>query len=360
MNRLEHVGERIHGWRGVASVALFPALLGGCVAAGLGGIHAGVWPALLPVALAPIVVTVVLLAERWLPHREEWRPGGAAIRTDMAHLVVSAVLLPPLIRWLISVLLLPAAAWISSSAGAGWWPTGWPLMAQLLLALVLTDFTDYWVHRLAHQVPFLWRFHEVHHEPEHLYSLNSSRVHPFEVLWGHSVDMAPLIILGCGLEAMTLWTIFHGVIIFCAHANVDFRTGFLAWIVNTPELHRWHHSKNLQEANSNYSGNLVLWDIVFGTRRLPKRGAAEVGLSSPSRIPKDYLGQLTAPFQRRPVGNAATRLQARDHPSCWAADHPAGRHPDPASEGEQPGSGKPTASSDGIGVECTERDTASR
>jgi len=125
----------------------------------------------------------------------------------------------------------------------------------------------------------------VHHEPEHLYSLNSSRVHPFEVLWGHSVDMAPLIILGCGLEAMTLWTIFHGVIIFCAHANVDFRTGFLAWIVNTPELHRWHHSKNLQEANSNYSGNLVLWDIVFGTRRLPKRGAAEVGRPVDRSVP---------------------------------------------------------------------------
>jgi sterol desaturase/sphingolipid hydroxylase (fatty acid hydroxylase superfamily) len=285
------------GWRRAASVVLFPVLLGSCLAAGFHGIEAGVWPPLIVVLLAPVVVGVVVAAERWMPFRTDWRATARDLRTDAMHLVVSTMLLPPLIRWLLTAALLPGAAWLSGAAGFPVWPSSWPLLLQLVLALVLADLTGYWVHRLAHEVPLLWRFHMIHHQPDHLYSLNSGRVHPVEVIWGHACDMAPLILLGCGIEALTMWTIFHGVVIFCAHANIDVRTGVLAWIVNTPELHRWHHSRNLHEANRNYSGNLVLWDLVFRTRFLPKARPVEVGIAGRRQTPDDYLGQLAAPFR---------------------------------------------------------------
>ncbi|NIR61800.1 MAG: sterol desaturase family protein, partial [Gammaproteobacteria bacterium] len=50
-----------------------------------------------------------------------------------------------------------APAW--RPAVVPWWD-GW---AGLALDLLLLDFLIYWWHRANHEVPFLWRFHEVHH-----------------------------------------------------------------------------------------------------------------------------------------------------------------------------------------------------
>ena len=64
------------------------------------------------------------------------------------------------------------------------------------------------------------------------------------------------------------------------------------------ELHRWHHSRVLEEANANYGNNILLWDLVFGTVYWPRdRDATEaVGFEGDERFPADYLGQLRAPF----------------------------------------------------------------
>jgi sterol desaturase/sphingolipid hydroxylase (fatty acid hydroxylase superfamily) len=65
------------------------------------------------------------------------------------------------------------------------------------------------------------------------------------------------------------------------------------------ELHRWHHSRLPQEANSNFGQNLIVWDVVFGTRLLPRdrRPPADIGLKDLPTFPMGYLGQLTSPFR---------------------------------------------------------------
>jgi sterol desaturase/sphingolipid hydroxylase (fatty acid hydroxylase superfamily) len=58
------------------------------------------------------------------------------------------------------------------------------------------------------------------------------------------------------------WGIFQ-------HANVQLRLGPLNWFFSMAELHRWHHSRTVEEANHNYGQTISVWDWVFGTRYLP-------------------------------------------------------------------------------------------
>jgi len=83
------------------------------------------------------------------------------------------------------------------------------------------------------------------------------------------------------------------------HCNVRLRLGPLNYIFSMAELHRWHHSLKLEEANTNYGNNTIFWDIVFGTMFYPsgREAAAEVGLSGLPRFPQRYLGQLLSPLR---------------------------------------------------------------
>ena len=81
--------------------------------------------------------------------------------------------------------------------------------------------------------------------------------------------------------------------------NIAFlKLGPLNWVLSTAELHRWHHSTKPEEGNSNYGSNLVLWDLLFGTRFLPREHPpVELGLSDMPNFPRRFWGQLLSPFR---------------------------------------------------------------
>ena len=81
------------------------------------------------------------------------------------------------------------------------------------------------------------------------------------------------------------------------HSNVEMRCGWLNYIFNTPELHRWHHSKVLAEGNKNYGENLMLFDHLFGTFMDPpnERGPQRIGIAQ--QMPATLWGQLVQPFR---------------------------------------------------------------
>ena len=74
------------------------------------------------------------------------------------------------------------------------------------------------------------------------------------------------------------------------------------YFFNVVDLHRWHHSKEIQESNNNYGNNLIVFDRLFGAyfhperQEVPSRQIEEIGLINPG-YPEGYLGQLTAPFK---------------------------------------------------------------
>ena len=93
-------------------------------------------------------------------------------------------------------------------------------------------------------------------------------------------------------------------------ASFELRLGPLNYLFSMAELHRWHHSKDLSLANANYGANLILWDIVFGTRKLPEgrhHQPEDVGFHGDETFPQTYLGQLGTLFRMPEPGPSIER-----------------------------------------------------
>jgi sterol desaturase/sphingolipid hydroxylase (fatty acid hydroxylase superfamily) len=131
--------------------------------------------------------------------------------------------------------------------------------------------------------------------------LNAVRFHPLDTLLTYSIEIVPLVLLGCPEPVIALFVVFTAVHGMFQHANVRLRLGPLNWIFSMAELHRWHHSKTVHEGNSNYGTNLILWDVVFGTRYLPRDRdpPEEIGIAGMPRFPSGYLDQVASPLRWR-------------------------------------------------------------
>ncbi len=170
-----------------------------------------------------------------------------------------------------------------------------PFWLQFLEAVLIVNICGYFAHRLAHTVPFLWKFHSVHHSSEELDWLAAARLHPIDQIVSRSIAIVPLYILGFTKEvfgAYIVLALFHAIFI---HSNVRFKFRFLRGIIATPEYHHWHHSNHEEALNKNFAGQLPILDILFGTFYHPKEKVPKTyGINEP--MPKGYLAQLKHPF----------------------------------------------------------------
>jgi sterol desaturase/sphingolipid hydroxylase (fatty acid hydroxylase superfamily) len=244
------------------------------------------------------VALVLIVLERAHPYHRDWLHGHGDIRTDLIHNFVN-FWIPEVYTVLFVGGFAAAGAWLSSALGMTLWPSGWPLLVQLLLALVIGEFGTYWIHRLMHEHELLWRFHAPHHSAPRLYWLNAGRFHPLDLLAQQFLGITPLIVLGADTRVIALHTLFTAIHGLFQHCNIDIRLGPLNWFFSMAELHRWHHSKRLEEANTNYGANLILWDIVFGSRYLPRdrEPPTEIGIEALPNFPGGYWAHLLTPLR---------------------------------------------------------------
>ncbi|MCY4144804.1 MAG: sterol desaturase family protein [Gammaproteobacteria bacterium] len=257
----------------------------------------------MPVAYAAYVSAVfggalVTLHEWLLPYRRFWHPTLTDLANDSAYMVFGQVALE---RLLVLSAFVVVASFAASSQWRvpGLWPYDFPVWVQAVMILVLGDFLRYWMHRGFHRFGWMWRLHAVHHSPQRLYWLNVGRFHPFEQSLQFGVDALPFIVLGISPEVLSVYFVFYAINGFYQHSNCDVRLGWLNWVVAGPELHRWHHSINLDEANHNFGNNLIIWDGLFGTRYFPRdRDVSVLGIPVPN-YPMNFLRQMVAPFDRR-------------------------------------------------------------
>ena len=282
--------------------------------------------AMLPAWLAASIGTVVgmacvAIAERVQPFRTDWLRSHGDVGTDVCHAMVNA-LVPEAVRLLCHAAFLGLGAALVARLGGSIWPTQAPVWAQLALGLLVAEFFAYWIHRAMHQRPLLWRLHAPHHSAPRLYFLNAARFHPVDVFATAVVHQGSLMVLGCPAEVLALHAAFTATHGFLQHANVDLRLGPLNWIFSMAELHRWHHSVVLEEANNNYGANLILWDIVFRSRYLPPRpeGPEHIGISDMPDFPTTYREHLWAPLRWR-------RLPRRPPEASGAAQPAEERRP---------------------------------
>lgn len=279
--------------RVLLSYVLWPGLLAAAIAVNAYGMTTDIPLLWLNISYFGLAAALFAL-ERAMPHERSWLKYDGQLIPDIGHTLLSKSAVQILI-------IVPALMGLEAEAvptAAAWWPAGWPLAAQVILGLLIAEFGFYWVHRLGHEWPLLWRYHAVHHSVTRLWFVNTGRFHFVNTLLSTSAGLGLVLLAGVPAEII-IWgsaiTAYAGLL---THANIELRTGILDYMFNTPGLHRWHHSKVLDEGNRNYGENLVIFDLLFGTfYKSPRRPPVDIGISEP--MPATLGAQIAYPFRKR-------------------------------------------------------------
>ena len=172
-----------------------------------------------------------------------------------------------------------------------------PLWAQGLLFLVASDFMLYWLHRMFHGGGF-WKYHAVHHSSEELEWISAARFHPVNLFLGTICVDVILLMAGISPNIM-LWVgpfnTFHSAFV---HANLNWTLGPFKYVLATPVFHRWHHTALEEGGNTNFAGTCPVWDILFGTFRMPENALPESYGKDEAAMPTEIVGQLAYPFRQ--------------------------------------------------------------
>lgn len=235
---------------------------------------------------------LVLLERRFSYNRQKLFRKG--FMTDFFwYTIVQSIWLAPLISLLI--------VWIDRSSGLSRLNLvgGWPIWVQALFFLVVHDFYIYWFHRWQHNNRLLWRIHEAHHSVRDVDWVAGSRSHALEILINQTVEFAPIVLLGAHPIIPIFKVTIDAVWGMWIHSNVGVRTGWLQYVINGPEMHRWHHAVDIGPANRNFATKFAFWDWMFGTAYLPSdRKCTAYGLRRRGYPEASYFGQFLVAFQR--------------------------------------------------------------
>ncbi|MBK7976518.1 MAG: sterol desaturase family protein [Deltaproteobacteria bacterium] len=292
--------------RQLVSITVFPVTFLVTHGIAIRALAAGVNPTGVIAAITAATVVLVVALERVLPFDPDWNRARGDVLPDALHNVFSTIVTAQLCQAALLVALAPLAGWLAARTGASWWPLGWSLTAQTALAFAISELGAYWAHRVGHETDLGWRLHSVHHSPTRLYWLNAARDNPLGVVLLYVPSVAPLVMLGAPPEMFTMIALFNAVVGLFQHANIDIRLGPLNYVFSVLEVHRWHHSTVVSEANHNYGSNLMVFDVLFGTVYRPRdrRAPDAIGIGDLPDFPTSYLGQLAVPLRWRAISAA--------------------------------------------------------
>jgi len=187
-----------------------------------------------------------------------------------------------------------AAAWIvpaSFQAMVG----GLPYWVQIPAVILLSDLGFYWTHRMFHAVPWLWRFHSIHHSIEELDWLAAARVHPVDQILTKGVSLVPVFALGFSEWVIGAYALLYQWQSLLIHSNVRVGFGPLRFLFVSPEFHHWHHSNHREARDRNFASQLSFLDALFGSFHLP-RGQIPTSYGLDRPMPQRYVRQLLYPF----------------------------------------------------------------
>ena len=178
----------------------------------------------------------------------------------------------------------------------------WPLWAHLLLGFLVRDFVQWWVHRLLHRSETLWQFHKVHHSVEEMGFAAHLRYHWMETIVYRSIEYLPLAIIGVGLNDFFIIHIFTLAVGHFNHSNFRLALGPLKYIFNNPEMHIWHHAKDIPKEypyGINFGITLSLWDYLFKTDYIPHTGRdIPLGFPEIEKFPQKFHEQMVYGFRK--------------------------------------------------------------
>jgi sterol desaturase/sphingolipid hydroxylase (fatty acid hydroxylase superfamily) len=177
-----------------------------------------------------------------------------------------------------------------------------PVWVQLLTLLVVRDFIQWNIHRLLHRIDFLWEFHKVHHSVEEMGFAAHLRYHWVENVVYRTLEYIPLAMIGFGIEDFFIVHIFTLAVGHFNHSNFRLKLGPLKYIFNNPDMHIWHHAKELpleRRYGVNFGLTLSIWDYLFRTNYIPRDGRdIALGFENSEAFPKSFVQQNLHGFGR--------------------------------------------------------------
>ncbi len=173
-------------------------------------------------------------------------------------------------------------------AGISWevWLSSWSIFKLSdyfnplwggLFAYFIATFVFYWWHRWRHEFDFLWlAFHQIHHSPRRLEVITSFYKHPGEMIVNSIIgSILTYTILGLSLEAAAIYTLCTALGEFFYHTNIK-TPRWIGYFFQRPEMHRIHHQ---YARHKNNYGDIVWWDMLFGTYENPKNWEKTCGFT---------------------------------------------------------------------------------
>jgi sterol desaturase/sphingolipid hydroxylase (fatty acid hydroxylase superfamily) len=232
-------------------------------------------------------VVLLLVLERVFP-AVSLRENIARLAKNFSFAALNFVMAP--------LIVIPLSVWASMHAMA-WRPD---FMTGLWVDLLLLDCWIYFWHRANHRIPFLWRFHEVHHLDERLDASSALRFHFGEVTLSAAVRAFVIFALAVPWQhvavfetLLTLAALFH-------HSNIKLPAWFerpLSYVIVTPSIHFVHHHAVRADTDSNYSAILSIWDRLFSSRSATKRALDfKIGVEGLADLP--IMRLILRPFYK--------------------------------------------------------------
>jgi sterol desaturase/sphingolipid hydroxylase (fatty acid hydroxylase superfamily) len=252
-------------------------------------------------ALAALTFAALLLLERRRPLRQGVEPKVRRLGRNLAMLGTSAAC----VAVLNSAFLAGVVGWVEW-AQVGLLPmAGLPQAWRIAVGVVLLDYTLWHWHRWNHLVPFLWRFHAVHHADRDLDASTGARFHWGEMTLSVGYRSMQVVLIGADSLTLAAWQALLIPSVLFHHSNVRLPLHLeriLVPFVVTPRMHEIHHSDVRAETNSNWSSLFTVWDRLHRTLRLDvPHEVVTIGLPAYRRAEAVVLGRmLVEPLRRQP------------------------------------------------------------
>ena len=173
-----------------------------------------------------------------------------------------------------------------------------PWLVQLLMAILVADLAQYFIHRAFHKVPFMWRFHAIHHSSKALDWIAGSRAHLVEdVVVRGGILIPMMLVFPQSINVAYLFFVnFHAT---WAHCNFGPTAKWLEPYLIQPRFHHWHHTSQVESIDKNFAIHFPWIDRIFGTYYFPQDKWPETYGLHDEKLPPGFWGQFFYPLTRR-------------------------------------------------------------
>jgi len=196
-----------------------------------------------------------------------------------------------------------------------------PSAVEVVICVMILDFMIYWQHLVSHYIPVIWRFHRMHHVDLDIDLTTGARFHPVELIASMLFKFVVILLIGAPVLAVFIFEVLLNASAMFNHSNISLPPKLDYWlrkVVVTPDMHRIHHSTEIQEHNSNYGFFLSIWDRLFHSytqKPTQDQKVMAIGLNT-IREPGDCVqlpGMLILPFWKSEDTQADDNNQAAQY-----------------------------------------------